>query len=152
MAVAYATFPRFTTQIGLLLLVPSSIAAPHGFRLVAQQHWCSYARASVSAESAFANNQGQGRGWRPKVAQEGVPQEVFEDSKFVQIKDADPRFGPPAMLLLGFRHEEIIKVEEFLKEIHGEFLKILLCTKEMITGTLWDAINSTQPNLLSVEG
>ncbi|GMN50993.1 hypothetical protein TIFTF001_020146 [Ficus carica] len=53
-----------------------------------------------------------------------VPDELAEDSKFVPLEADEPQFGPPALLLLGFELEEIVKIKQFLKELDGEFLQI----------------------------
>ncbi|GAU31282.1 hypothetical protein TSUD_39620, partial [Trifolium subterraneum] len=53
-----------------------------------------------------------------------LPNELVEDSKFVPINVEDPRYGPPALLLLGFEADEHLKIQQFLKELEGEFLKI----------------------------
>lgn len=44
-----------------------------------------------------------------------------------------------------------MKIKQFLKELDGEFLQIILCTEEMVTRSLWEAINSKQPNLERVK-
>ncbi|XP_028095511.1 uncharacterized protein LOC114295477 [Camellia sinensis] len=33
----------------------------------------------------------------------------------------------------------------------GEFLEVIFCTEDMITGTLWEAVNTKQPNLDTVK-
>ncbi|KAL5069487.1 hypothetical protein RYX36_020374 [Vicia faba] len=60
----------------------------------------------------------------PKASSQELPNELIQDSKFVPIKDDDPSYGPPALLLLGFEANENFKIQQFLKEIEGEFLKI----------------------------
>ncbi|XP_057979229.1 uncharacterized protein LOC131165428 isoform X4 [Malania oleifera] len=64
---------------------------------------------------------------------EGVPTELIEDSKFVPLNADDPRYGPPALLLLGFEVQEAVKV------IYG--------TEEMINRPLWEVMNTKQTNL-----
>ncbi|KAH9326101.1 hypothetical protein KI387_006279, partial [Taxus chinensis] len=66
-----------------------------------------------------------------------LPSELIEDPKFVPLSEEDPRFGPPALLLMGFKHEEIAKVS--------------LCTQEMIKLSLWDAMHIQQEDLKKVE-
>jgi len=46
-----------------------------------------------------------------------------EDSKFVPLNADDPIYGPPALLLIGFEKGETDKIQAFLKELEGEFLK-----------------------------
>lgn len=55
---------------------------------------------------------------RIMASQEGVPQEILEDSKFVPINEDDPRFGPPAMLLLGFSDDDVATVSFLLCYLH----------------------------------
>ncbi|XP_078155647.1 vacuolar acid trehalase isoform X1 [Carex rostrata] len=85
------------------------------------------------------------------ASSEGVPSELNEDSKFVPLDADESIFGPPALLLLGFEADETLKVQEFLKGLDGEFLKVIHCTEEMIKQTLWDAIQTEQPNLAAVK-
>ncbi|KAJ0538212.1 hypothetical protein HanHA300_Chr08g0272411 [Helianthus annuus] len=80
-----------------------------------------------------------------KAAPEETPAELVEDSKFVPLNPDDPTFGPPALLLVGFQVDEAAK--EFLKELDGEFLEVIYCTEDMMAGSLWEAINTKQPNL-----
>ncbi|XP_062091996.1 uncharacterized protein LOC133797908 [Humulus lupulus] len=81
----------------------------------------------------------------------GGPLEVAEESKFVPLNAEDPQFGPPALLLLGFEVDEIVKIQQLLKEMDGEFLQIILCTEDMIPRSLWEAINTKQANLKEVK-
>uniref|UniRef100_A0A5B7AG40 Uncharacterized protein n=1 Tax=Davidia involucrata TaxID=16924 RepID=A0A5B7AG40_DAVIN len=87
----------------------------------------------------------------PRASSEGLPTELIEDSKFVPLNADDPTYGPPALLLLGFKVEEAGKIQQFLKELDGEFLEVIFCTEEMITGSLWEAMNTKQPNLEAVK-
>ncbi|KAL1817413.1 uncharacterized protein LOC108220139 [Daucus carota subsp. sativus] len=84
----------------------------------------------------------------PRASSQELPgeDELTEDSKFVPLNAEDPIFGPPALLLSGFKREEFAKVQMLLKELEGEFLKIIVCTEDMISGSLWDAINTKQSN------
>ncbi|KAL4575238.1 hypothetical protein LXL04_022080 [Taraxacum kok-saghyz] len=86
-------------------------------------------------------------GLKLKAAAPEGPSELIEDSKFVPLNPDDPTFGPPALLLTGFQVDEIAKIQNFLKEMDGEFLEVIFCTKDMMTGSLWEAINTKQPNL-----
>jgi len=74
-----------------------------------------------------------------------------EDSKFVPLNADDPMYGPPALLLIGFEKGETDKIQAFLKELEGEFLKVIHCTEEMTKQTLWDAMHTEQPNLEAVK-
>ncbi|KAF6140302.1 hypothetical protein GIB67_000350 [Kingdonia uniflora] len=62
---------------------------------------------------------------QPKGSSEGgVPGEVIEDSKFVPLNAEDESYGPSSLLLLGFEVDETAKIQELLKELDGDFLKI----------------------------
>ncbi|KAG6557067.1 hypothetical protein Mapa_000993 [Marchantia paleacea] len=85
------------------------------------------------------------------AASEGeIPEEILEDSKFVPLNDDDPRFGPAVLFLLGFGNNEGAQVQEMLHEMEGDFLKVVLCTPEMIKGTLGQAVNTPQPDITTV--
>lgn len=56
-----------------------------------------------------------------------------------------------ALLLLGFEVDEALKVQQLLKELDGEFLKVIFCSKGMVTRSLWEAMHTTQSNLEEVE-
>ncbi|KAK7391402.1 hypothetical protein VNO78_19818 [Psophocarpus tetragonolobus] len=86
-----------------------------------------------------------------RASSEGLPNELIEDSKFVPLNEEDPIYGPPALLLLGFEADEALKIQQLLKELDGEFLKIIYCTEDMITRSLWEAMHTTQPNLEEVK-
>ncbi|XP_021759669.1 uncharacterized protein LOC110724565 [Chenopodium quinoa] len=76
-----------------------------------------------------------------------VPSELDEDSKFVPLEAEEPSYGPPALLLVGFEVEEADKIQQLLKELEGEFLQVIYCTEDMITCSLWDAVNTKQQDL-----
>ncbi|ESQ49027.1 hypothetical protein EUTSA_v10021497mg [Eutrema salsugineum] len=80
-----------------------------------------------------------------------IPQQLEEDSKFVPLDPQDPLFGPPVLLLLGFQFHETHKIQELLKELDGEFMKIVLCTEDMIPRSLWEAVNTRQTDLKRVK-
>ncbi|CAI0410935.1 unnamed protein product [Linum tenue] len=85
---------------------------------------------------------------RASSAEGGIPNELAEEeSKFVPLNSDDPVFGPPALLLLGFEVEEAAKIQQLLQEMGGEFLKLVFCTEDMISRSLWEAMNTDQPNL-----
>ncbi|KAL0322153.1 UNVERIFIED_CONTAM: hypothetical protein Scaly_2511700 [Sesamum calycinum] len=76
-----------------------------------------------------------------------LPTELIEESKFVPLNSEDPKYGPPALLLLGFQVEEAAKIQRLLKELDGEFLEVIFCTEDMINRSLWEAVNAKQSNL-----
>ncbi|XP_022138904.1 uncharacterized protein LOC111009971 [Momordica charantia] len=86
-----------------------------------------------------------------RASSEGAPNELVEDSKFVPLNADDPRYGPPALLLLGFELEEAMKIQELLKDLGGEFMQVILCTEDMIARSLWDAVHTSQPVLANVK-
>ncbi|XP_058741303.1 uncharacterized protein LOC131635561 [Vicia villosa] len=86
-----------------------------------------------------------------KASSQEIPSELVEDSKFVPINSEDPSYGPPALLLLGFEADEIFKIRQFLKELEGDFLKVIYCTKDMLTRSLWEAMHTSQERLEDVE-
>ncbi|CAH2054207.1 unnamed protein product [Thlaspi arvense] len=86
-----------------------------------------------------------------KVSAKEIPQKLEEDSKFVPLDPQDPVFGPPVLLLLGFQFHEAQKVQELLKELDGEFMKIMFCTEDMIPRSLWEAVNTRQTDLKRVK-
>ncbi|XP_061370626.1 uncharacterized protein LOC133313293 [Gastrolobium bilobum] len=86
-----------------------------------------------------------------KVSSEGLPNELIEDSKFVPLNTEDPRYGPPALLLLGFEADEALKIQQLLKELDGQFLKVIYCTEDMVTRSLWEAMHTTQHSLEEVK-
>uniref|UniRef100_A0A0E0F0K5 Uncharacterized protein n=1 Tax=Oryza meridionalis TaxID=40149 RepID=A0A0E0F0K5_9ORYZ len=77
--------------------------------------------------------------------------EEEEESKFVPLNAEDPMYGPPVLLLIGFEEGETDKVQEFLRELDGEFLKVIHCTEEMTEQTLWDAMHTEQPSIEAVK-
>ncbi|GMG99437.1 hypothetical protein Nepgr_001277 [Nepenthes gracilis] len=81
----------------------------------------------------------------------GLPRELVEDSKFVPLNADDPRFGPPALLLLGFAVEEATMIQKLLKDLDGEFLQIIYCTEDMISCSLLEAMNTRQQSLDNVK-
>ena len=56
-----------------------------------------------------------------------------------------------ALLLLGFEADEALKIRQLLKELDGEFLKVIYCTEDMIMRSLWEAMHTTQPNVEDVK-
>ncbi|KAL0716961.1 hypothetical protein Bca4012_066283 [Brassica carinata] len=86
-----------------------------------------------------------------KGSAQEIPQQLEEDSKFVPLDPQDPVFGPPVLMLLGFQVHEAQKIQELLKELDGEFMKIKFCTEDMIPRSLWEAVNTRQTDLKRVE-
>ncbi|KAK7343874.1 hypothetical protein VNO77_12967 [Canavalia gladiata] len=86
-----------------------------------------------------------------RASSEGLPNELIEDSKFVPLNAEDPIYGPPALLLLGFEADEALKIQQLLKELDGEFLKVIYCTEDMVTCSLWEAMHTTQHSLEEVK-
>ncbi|KEH43479.1 hypothetical protein MtrunA17_Chr1g0199181 [Medicago truncatula] len=108
--------------------------------------------SSPSSCSTFNSKSNNKLNWTPiRASSEGLPNELVEDSKFVPINVEDPRYGPPALLLLGFEADEHFKIQQFLKELEGEFLKVIYCTKDMLTHSLWDVMHTTQESLEEVK-
>ncbi|XP_030451287.1 uncharacterized protein LOC115673298 [Syzygium oleosum] len=87
----------------------------------------------------------------PRASAEGVPSELVEDSKFVPLNAEDPRYGPPALLLVGFDAEETGKIQQLLKEMDGEFLQIVYCTESMVNRSLWEAVHTRQPDVKAIK-
>ncbi|CAL5209180.1 unnamed protein product [Lathyrus oleraceus] len=104
--------------------------------------------SSSSPCSSFNSNK---LNWIRKASSQELPNELVEDSKFVPIKDDDPRYGPPALLLLGFEADENLKIQQFLQELEGEFMKVIYCTKDMLTRSLWEAMHTAQESLEDVK-
>ncbi|TKY51635.1 hypothetical protein E2542_SST23154 [Spatholobus suberectus] len=86
-----------------------------------------------------------------RASSEGLPNELIEESKFVPLNAEDPVYGPPALLLLGFGADEASKIQQLLKELDGEFLKVIYCTEDMITRSLSEAMHTTQHRLEEVK-
>lgn len=40
-----------------------------------------------------------------------------------------------------------MQIRQLLKELDGEFLQVIYCTEDMITRSLWEAMNTKQSNL-----
>ncbi|KAJ8765987.1 hypothetical protein K2173_020503 [Erythroxylum novogranatense] len=106
--------------------------------------------ASLSTKDAIAAHRVKLR-HPPRVSAEEMPNELVEDSKFVPLNADDPVYGPPALLLLGFELKEWEKIQQFLRDLDGNFLQVIFCTEQMISQTLWDAMHTNQPNLEAVK-
>ncbi|XP_014493602.1 uncharacterized protein LOC106755891 isoform X2 [Vigna radiata var. radiata] len=105
----------------------------------------------VSVSYSSSSNSSKFCHYIRRASSEGLPNEVVEDSKFVPLNAEDPIYGPPALLLLGFEAEEDLKIQQLLKELDGEFLKVIYCTEDMITSSLWEAMHTTQQSLEEVK-
>ncbi|KAK1439650.1 hypothetical protein QVD17_05470 [Tagetes erecta] len=106
-----------------------------GFAFAEGSLWTKQQQLQVKAEASL--------GGRGELREE-------EDSKFVPLSTDDPAtFGPPALLLVGFQLHEAVQIQKFLKDLDGQFLQVIFCTQDMMTASLWEAINTKQPNLQS---
>ncbi|EPS58748.1 hypothetical protein M569_16069, partial [Genlisea aurea] len=54
-----------------------------------------------------------------------IPDLPTELTKFVPLNSEDPKYGPPALLLVGFQLEEAPAIQQLLKLLDGEFLQVL---------------------------
>jgi hypothetical protein len=57
---------------------------------------------------------------------------------------AEGRFGPDAILLVGFAPEETKTLRAELDAIEANFVRLVTCTKELVDGALGDALETTQ--------
>ncbi|XP_057798885.1 uncharacterized protein LOC131014807 isoform X1 [Salvia miltiorrhiza] len=88
-----------------------------------------------------------------RASSEDLPSELAEDSKFVPLTSEDSNYGPPVssvVLCLALVTLPSIfwqQIQQFLKELDGEFLEVIFCTEDMINRSLWEAVNTKQSNL-----
>ncbi|XVE99250.1 hypothetical protein REPUB_Repub03eG0181800 [Reevesia pubescens] len=136
--------------LNVLAKPQASLVPPVSSNLLAVSHISVVSRLSAKNTCHLKKNLKHPRGLT-RASAEGLPSELVEESKFVPLKADDPTYGPPALLLLGFEVEEAKKIRQFLKEMDGEFLEIIYCTEDMITRSLWEAVNTKQPNLEEVK-
>ncbi|XP_020597106.1 uncharacterized protein LOC110036896 [Phalaenopsis equestris] len=80
--------------------------------------------SELRSHSIFMNGRRAILPVRTRASSEGAPSELVEDPKFVPLNADDPVFGPPALFLMGFDLAETSKMQKFLKELDGEFLKV----------------------------
>ena len=70
---------------------------------------------------------------------------------------AEGRFGPDAILLVGFTPEETKRWRKELDSIQAEFVRLVTCTKAMVKGPLGEALETEQedpsavPSVFGVE-
>ncbi|XP_020588833.1 uncharacterized protein LOC110030454 isoform X1 [Phalaenopsis equestris] len=107
--------------------------------------------SELRSHSIFMNGRRAILPVRTRASSEGAPSELVEDPKFVPLNADDPVFGPPALFLMGFDLAETSKMQKFLKELDGEFLKIILCTEDMLNQSIWDAIHTEHVDLKAVK-
>ncbi|XP_020588834.1 uncharacterized protein LOC110030454 isoform X2 [Phalaenopsis equestris] len=93
--------------------------------------------SELRSHSIFMNGRRAILPVRTRASSEGAPSELVEDPKFVPLNADDPVFGPP--------------MQKFLKELDGEFLKIILCTEDMLNQSIWDAIHTEHVDLKAVK-
>jgi len=74
--------------------------------------------------------------WFNEQASKFVPMKIDEDAGVL----GEERFGPPALVLLGFGASEIKQVEAILLELGGDFVKVKVATEKMMRGTLEHAL------------
>ncbi|CAH9116026.1 unnamed protein product [Cuscuta europaea] len=41
----------------------------------------------------------------------------------------------------------LLQIKQLLKELDGEFLEVIFCTEDMISSSLWEAVNTKQSDL-----
>ncbi|XP_050210490.1 uncharacterized protein LOC126660841 [Mercurialis annua] len=109
--------------------------------------------STICSSTAVAYQVIKLKNYLPKASAQGIPSELSgdEESKFVPLNADDSVYGPPALLLLGFEVEEAVKVRQLLQDLGGEFLQIIFCTEDMIAGSLWEAMNTSQADLAKVQ-
>ena len=63
---------------------------------------------------------------------------------------AEGRFGPDAILMVGFTAEETTRWRAELDDIEAEFVKLVTCTTAMASGALGAALEATQDDPAAV--
>ncbi|XP_057549924.1 uncharacterized protein LOC130828126 [Amaranthus tricolor] len=122
-------------------LLPCFLAIPHPCTIPQTSP------LSISSNSASSSSGLKQMNHLLRASSEGLQNDLVEDSKFVPLNAEDPSYGPPALLLLGFQVDEANKIQQLLKDLDGEFLQVIYCTEEMISWSLWDAMNVKKQNL-----
>eukprot|EP00270_Netrium_digitus_P010680 TRINITY_DN3331_c0_g1_i1.p1 TRINITY_DN3331_c0_g1~~TRINITY_DN3331_c0_g1_i1.p1 ORF type:complete len:242 (+),score=49.08 TRINITY_DN3331_c0_g1_i1:57-782(+) len=81
---------------------------------------------------------------------DGLAEEDY--AKFAEMDDDFPSYGPPAVLLIGFSPSGVAVIQELLRNIGGEFVRVIVCTSAMMSNTVADAVHvGEQGNVLEVE-
>lgn len=81
---------------------------------------------------------------RAVVARLGDFAEIDADSQDAPGGVAEGRFGPDAILLVGFTPEETRKWRAELDAIEADFVRLVTCTKDMVDGPLGVALETEQ--------
>lgn len=55
---------------------------------------------------------------------------------------SEQRFGPEALLLVGFLRDEVPRVRSMLDEMGADFVKVVLASRDMLDGTLGAALEA----------
>ena len=75
---------------------------------------------------------------------------IDADSQAAPGGVAEGRFGPDAILMVGFTPEETRRWREELDSIEAEFVRLVTCTKEMVKGPLGVALETVQEDASAV--
>ena len=81
---------------------------------------------------------------RAVVARLGDFEEIDAESQDAPGGVAEGRFGPDAILLVGFTPEETCKWRAELDAIEADFVRLVTCTKDMVDGPLGVALETEQ--------
>jgi len=81
---------------------------------------------------------------RAVVARLGDFAEIDAESQDAPGGVAEGRFGPDAILLVGFTPEETCKWRAELDAIEADFVRLVTCTKDMVDGPLGVALETEQ--------
>ena len=76
--------------------------------------------------------------------------EVDADAQSAPGGVAEGRFGPDAILLVGFTPEETKRWRQELDSIEADFVRLVTCTKAMVKGSLGDALETEQEDASAV--
>jgi hypothetical protein len=55
---------------------------------------------------------------------------------------SDHPFGPDAILLVGFLRDEVPRIRAMLDDIGADFVRVVLATRDMLDGTLGEALEA----------
>ena len=81
---------------------------------------------------------------RAVVARLGDFEEIDAESQDAPGGVAEGRFGPDAILLVGFTPEETCKWRAELDAIEADFVRLVTCTKDMVDGPLGVELETEQ--------